>query len=89
MHGHVISLWNEILIQTAFDIWSWNIIFSWCGFDDYDDDNDNNNSIQFIYLCAWQQPDMANYSQAQKQRYRLSLKKQTKKINVQYETYRV
>jgi hypothetical protein len=34
--------------------------------------------IQLIYLCAWQQPDMANYSQAQKQQYSLTLKKQTK-----------
>jgi hypothetical protein len=27
--------------------------------------------IQFLYLRAWQQPDKANYSQAQKQRYRI------------------
>jgi hypothetical protein len=33
--------------------------------------NNNNNSVQFIYLRAWQQPDVANYSQAQKQQYRL------------------
>jgi hypothetical protein len=31
----------------------------------------NNNSIQFIYLRAWQQPDKANYSQALKQQYRI------------------
>jgi hypothetical protein len=31
----------------------------------------NNNSIQFIYLSAWQQPDKANYSQALKQQYRI------------------
>jgi hypothetical protein len=29
------------------------------------------NSIQFIYLRAWQQPDKANYSQALKQQYRI------------------
>jgi hypothetical protein len=39
-------------------------------------DKNNNNSIQFIYLRAWQH--MANYSQAQKQQYRLTLKNKTK-----------
>jgi hypothetical protein len=32
----------------------------------------NNNSIQLIYLRAWQQPDKANYSQALKQQYRIN-----------------
>jgi hypothetical protein len=61
----------------------------------------NNDSVQFIYLRAWQQPDKANYSQALKQQYRiknnilkftndLQIKKQTKhNPDVQYETYRV
>jgi hypothetical protein len=31
----------------------------------------DNNSIKFTYLCAWQQPDKANYSQALKQQYRI------------------
>jgi hypothetical protein len=44
--------------------------------------NNNNNSIKFIYLRAWQQPKMANYSQAQKQKYRLTLKKNKRKYNV-------
>jgi hypothetical protein len=29
------------------------------------------NSIPFIYLRAWQQPEKANYSQALKQQYRI------------------
>jgi hypothetical protein len=33
--------------------------------------NNNNNSIQFIFLSAWQQPDKANYSQALKQQYKI------------------
>jgi hypothetical protein len=43
-------------------------VFPWLD-DDNNDSNgnsrSNSNSIQFIYLRAWQQPDMANYSQAQ------------------------
>jgi hypothetical protein len=31
----------------------------------------NNDSIQFIYLRAWQQPEKANHSQALKQQYRI------------------
>jgi hypothetical protein len=39
--------------------------------EDYDDGdgNDDNNSIQFIYLRARQQPDKDNYSQALKQQF--------------------
>jgi hypothetical protein len=63
------------------------------------------NSIQFIYLRAWQQSDKSNYSQALKQQYRIkiiywnlqmtsksriNIKKQTKyNPDVEYETYRV
>jgi hypothetical protein len=38
----------------------------------------NNNSIQFIYLRACQQPNIASYSQAQKQQHRLTLKNKRK-----------
>jgi hypothetical protein len=41
----------------------------------------NYNSIQFIYLRALQQPNMANYSQAQKQQYRLTLKNDNRNNN--------
>jgi hypothetical protein len=32
----------------------------------------SSNSIQFIYLSAWQQTDKAKYSQALKQQYRIN-----------------
>jgi hypothetical protein len=32
-----------------------------------------NNSIQLIYLRAWQQPDKANYSQSVKQQYKIKI----------------
>jgi hypothetical protein len=67
--------------------------------------DDDDNSIQFIYLRAWQQLEKANYSHALKQQYRrkynmlksarlkksrINIKEQTKNSpDVQYETYRV
>jgi hypothetical protein len=69
------------------------------------DVDDDDNSIQFIYLRASQQPEKANYNQALKQQYRIKtnilkstndlkiknyIKEQTKhNPDVQYETYRI